>query len=149
MSEIKKFFKDKNINYEQLVELCSKNSPIMNSKDFYIVDYNFYFVINSNSSNDYAILFKKAFKLKLIRAEGKIYEKTISCHLEIIDLIDELKIQQKYIFFDKYGKINFEKNIFDTDKYIKDGEMILYELFLEIPEIVKKDKLNENLSYYQ
>ena len=55
MSEIKKFLKAKNISYEQMIELCSNNSPIIDSKEFYIVDYDFYFMINSNSSDDYAI----------------------------------------------------------------------------------------------
>ena len=108
MSEIRKFLKEKNISYEQMVELCSNNSSIIDSKEFYVVDYSFYFMINSNSSDEYAILFKNKFKLKLIRTEDENFEKNIICHLEIIDLIDDLKIQDKYIFFDEYGKKIFK-----------------------------------------
>ena len=149
MSEIKKFLNDKNISYKQLIELYLNNSPIIDCKEFYMIDNNFYFLICSNSSEDYAILFKQTFKLKLIRAKGTIYERNnILCSLEIMDLIDELKMQEKYIFFDENGKKNFENNICDTDRYIKDGVLILYELYLEIPEIIRKDKLKPDLSYY-
>ena len=148
MSEIKKYLNANNISYEQIVELYSSNSPIINKNEIYIVDNKFYLTINSNISNDYAILFKKKFKLKLISSKGSVYQKDILCHLEIIDLIEELKMENKYIFFDGEAKINFEKNILDLDKYLINDVLILYEFNLVIPEIISKEKLNPNMSYY-
>ena len=132
MSEIKNFLKVKNISYEKMLELCSNNSLIIECEELYIIDCNLYFKINSIFSNNYAILFKKMFKLILNSSKGQAHAKNILCHIEILDLIEELKLEKKYIFFDKEGKINFEKNIFDMDKYITNNEFILYELFLEI-----------------
>ena len=141
MSEIKNFLKVKNISYEKMLELCSNNSLIIECEELYIIDCNLYFKINSIFSNNYAILFKKMFKLILNSSKGQAHAKNILCHLKILDLIEKLKLEKKYIFFDKEGKINFEKNIFDMDKYITNNEFILYELFQKFKKLLQNRNL--------
>ena len=104
MSEIRNFLKEKNISYEKMLELCSNNSLIIECEELYIIDCNLYFKINSIFSNNYAILFKKMFKLILNSSKGQAHAKNILCHLEILDLIEKLKLEKNIYYLIKKEK---------------------------------------------
>ena len=71
----------------------------------------------------------------------------IDCHLEILDLIKEIKINLKNIFINGKEELKFEKNIINLYKWIINDKLQLCEIILEMPNIELKEIIKTNSPY--
>ena len=147
MSELKEYLSKKNISYNNLAEYCSYRILKQKCPELNFSYNEKCFIIYANFTSEIACVFKNKLKIELIRANKTSIEKMIDCHLEILDLINELKINLKNIFINGKEELNFKKNIFHLNKWIINDKLQLCEIILEMPNIEPKEIIKTESAY--
>ena len=135
---MKKFLSDKKISYYDLANYCFKGTLEIKYPQMYCIDRGQYYSIYSRFTDETIYIFKNKIEINLIKADKSIINQRIICHLELTDLIKELKIDIKNIFIDDNEELCLERNIKNLNKWIKNNKLQLNEITLKIPDIQPK-----------
>ena len=147
MTEIAQYLFKKKISYDELSKYCLDRTLKQKCPELYFSDDGNIYTIYTNFTEEIAYIFKNKLRIELTRANKTFIDKTIDCHLELIKLIEDLKINLKNIFINNNEELNLAKNISYLDKWIVNGKLQLNEIILKIPKIEQKEEIALNVSY--